>query len=491
MTNRGLGLDARTARRIGLTGAIVVAVVVVLLVAPGDNDRAHARTQAKAPVQKIAFSAASSRWKPSDNAKVSTIRSGSRITGVQVKPRRSSGRKNISMRSNLSAKSVTAAGSIVTARARLRTSQPGRTLRFRVQEVRAGKTVTSRSVTVRSSTRGWREVLVTLRTSKPGSRLRLIATASKVRSRNMLRLSSIRVVATPPAPRPPDPPAAAPCQDIDYSDPEQGVLTFADEFSGDTIDRDTWRVRDNTFLNQDQAWITKDAVTVEDGVLRITGRRLPDDQHRTNLNGTYKKDRDYSTGYIDTIDSAGYGNAAGNRFGQKYGHFEVRAWVPSETTMSRGIWPAFWLRADHRLGEIDPLESYGGPTIQNFDPSSSYEWNSWRDTSQVSSKDHTWGRANVGDDKIWQGWHTFGVNWSPGCLRYLYDGRTVGIVDFDDPDTLPYFRGPTFDSTFHLRINMQVGSNYWGWADPQHTRDEFTYRVDWVRVHQGKALLLP
>lgn len=491
MTNRGLGPDARTARRVGLIGAIIVAVAAALFVAPGDNDGAHARTQARTPVQKIAFSAASSRWRPSDNARVSTVRSGSTTTGVQVKPRRTSGRKNISMRSTLSTRSITAAGSIVTARARLRTSQPGRTLRFRVQEVRAGRTIASRSVAVRPSTRGWREVLVTLRTTKPGSRLRLSAAASKVRAKNMLRLSSIRVVATPPAPRPSDPASAAPCEDIDYSDPEQGVLTFADEFSGDTIDRDTWRVRDNTFLNQDQAWITQEAVEVQDGELRINGRRLPDDQYRFNPNGTYKKIRDYSTGYIDTIDAKGYGNPADDRFGQKYGHFEIRAWVPSEATMSRGVWPAFWLRADNKLGEIDAMESYGGPTIRNADPSSSYEWNSWEDTSQVSTKNHTWGRADVGDDKIWQGWHTFGVNWSPGCLRYLYDGRTVGVVDFDDPDTLPYFRGPTFDSTFHLRLNMQVGTNYWGWADPQHTRDEFTYRVDWVRVHQGKALLAP
>jgi hypothetical protein len=102
---------------------------------------------------------------------------------------------------------------------------------------------------------------------------------------------------------------------------------------------------------------------------------------------------------------------------------------------------------------------------------------------------NTHGRANVGTDKIWQGWHTFGVNWSPGCMRYLYDGRTVGLVDFDAPTTKPYFRGPTFDDTFHIRLNMQVGSSYWGWSDPLHTRPEFHYKVDWVRVHQGKDLL--
>ena len=60
---------------------------------------------------------------------------------------------------------------------------------------------------------------------------------------------------------------------------------------------------------------------------------------------------------------------------------------------------------------------------------------------------------------------------------------------FDDPKTLSYFRGPTFADTFHMRLNMQVGSKYWGWADPEHTRSEFSFKIDWVRVHQGRDLL--
>lgn len=411
------------------------------------------------------------------------------------------------MRSPLSSRPIAAAGTTVTATARIRTSEPGRVLRFRIQEVNAGSPVTSRTTIVRPSSRGWYTVTTSIRTKKAASRVRLYARGTKIRSRNFVRIRNISVVATaaPTVPSPTPTPTPTPtvptpsptnpqpslCEDIDYSDPEQGELTFADEFEGTSIDRDTWRVRDNTFLNQDRAWITKDAVSVSDGALNITGKRLPESEWRTNLNALYPDNlvRDYSTGYVDTIDSAGFGNAERERFGQKYGHFEVRAWVPSAATASRGIWPAFWLRADDKPGEIDVIESYGGKTIKSFDPSSSYEWNSWHDTLQQMSKDHTWGRADVGDDKIWQGWHRFGVNWSPDCLRYLYDGKTVGLVDFNDPDTKSYFRGDTFDSTFHLRINMQVGSKYWGWASPEHTRDEFTYKVDWVRVYQGKELL--
>ncbi|NRQ50737.1 glycoside hydrolase family 16 protein [Aeromicrobium stalagmiti] len=452
----------------------------------------------------IAIADESVPWTPSANARVKAIRPDSSAAALQVKPKREAGRKTISMRSPLSTDVIPTAGTTVTAKARIRTSQPGRRLTFRLHEINRGRAVASRSVSVVPSSRGWRDVTVTLRTTRADSRVQLSTRAKRLRGTHVVRVADVTVsVPTPPPTGPTDPGGGGPgtpptpttCEDIDYSDPAQGVRTFTEDFNGTSLDRSTWRVRDNTFLNQDQAWITKDAVSVRDGNLLISGKRLPESQWKTNTRALYPTNvtRNYSTGYIDTIDSAGYGNAAGNRFGQKYGHFEIRALVPSQATMSRGIWPAFWLRADHEAGEIDPLESYGAPTIRSFDPSSSYEWNSWADTAEGSMsgivKRQTHGRADVGTDKIWQNWHTYGVNWSPGCLRYLYDGRTVGLVDFDDPDTASYFREKSFDDTFHIRLNMQIGSNYWGWSDPAHTRNDFDFKVDWVRVYQGKDLL--
>lgn len=282
----------------------------------------------------------------------------------------------------------------------------------------------------------------------------------------------------------------AACRAIDFSDPDQGRLTFSEDFDGDALDPARWRIRDDTYLDFDQAQIRRENVTVHDGLLDIAGRRLPVDEWQTTPDSRYawNRVRDYSTGYVDTMKEAGYGNEADDRrFSQRYGSFEVRALVPSRSTMSRGIWPAFWLRADTELGEIDPMESYGAPTTQDFDPSASYEWNSWADTSQKSTDEHTQGRAHplLDNVPIWQDFHVYGVQWSPTCLRYTYDGRTVGIVPLASK---PYFTGPTFDDTFHIRLNMQIGSNYWGKADDTHTRPEFNYLVDWVRVYQGNDL---
>ncbi|MCL8250688.1 glycoside hydrolase family 16 protein [Aeromicrobium fastidiosum] len=471
-------------RRASVAGIVAVAAATAALHAPAVADE-------RVTTERVAIASQASQWTPSAHTRLRTVRIGS-TRALQIAPTRRSGRTNLSARSPVSTDVVDRAGTLVRATARVRSSQPGRRMILTIREISAGRVVASRSTSVTAASRSWRRLTVSLRTTRAGSRVQLSTRASRVSGRHLARIADVTVektvpTASRPAPASPAPPAtAASCEAIDYSDPAQGVRTFTDDFDGTAIDPASWRVRDDTFLNHDKAWITRDAVSVHDGYLDITGRRLPQDQWRTNTKALYGAEnatRDYSTGYVDSID----------RFSQRYGSFEVRAWVPSASTMSRGIWPAFWLRADHQPGEIDPMESYGAPTIRSFDPSSSYEWNSWADTAQGSTSDpvkqKTQGRADVGTDKIWQGWHTYGVNWSPSCLRYTYDGRTVATVLFDDPKTLGYFRGPTFADTFHIRLNMQVGSKYWGWADPEHTRSEFSFKIDWVRVHQGRDLM--
>lgn len=285
------------------------------------------------------------------------------------------------------------------------------------------------------------------------------------------------------SPRPDAPPSVSDalrsrCEAIDFSDPAQGRLTFEDDFDGGTLDESRWRVRDDTYLDFDQALIRRENVTVHDGLLDIAGLRLPRSEWRTTPKSRFdwNQVRGWSSGYVDTIGT----------FAQRYGTFEVRAKVPSRSTRSRGVWPAFWLRANGTDGEIDVMESYGGPTIRDEDPSSTYFWNSWEESAQSYSRDHLAGRAELPrGTRIWEGFHTYGVTWSPTCLRYTFDGRTVGLVPLDARD---YFTGPTFDAPFHLRLNMQVGSSFWGPADDQHTRPRFHYLVDWVRVHQSNDL---
>jgi beta-glucanase (GH16 family) len=261
--------------------------------------------------------------------------------------------------------------------------------------------------------------------------------------------------------------AAGSVDSLDLSDPAQGVLVWSDDFDGSTVDRSRWRVRDADRLSFDQARIRGDAVTVADGRLRITVRDAP------GLDRS--DDRPVTTGYLDTI----------GRFSQQYGRWEVRARLPTAPGESRGIWPAFWLRADDLPGEIDVMEAWGTPTSRaRADMDRQYAWTVHEDTQAPAEYRRVggWGESSR---PLSDGFHTYAVDWVPGCLRFSLDGRTTGVVDLARE---PRLRA-ALDDTVNIRLNVQVGSRYWGRLDPARpgtTRLPATLEVDRVRVFRPR-----
>lgn len=239
-------------------------------------------------------------------------------------------------------------------------------------------------------------------------------------------------------------------------EPDTDRLVWHDEFDGSTVDRSRWTVRDATSLSFDQARIEDDNVWVEGGLLHIEARR-------ERLHG-----RDYTTGYLDTI----------GHFSQRYGRWEVRAKVPTVPGRSQGLWPAFWLRADDHPGEIDVMEAWGDPTSRGDDLTSSYAWTVHEDTTKQVSPErlHGWGRA---DEPLSDDFHVFAVDWTPHCLTFTLDGRVTGALEVSDTDWLT----TALASPVNIRLNLQVGSRYWGLVDPGTTQLPAVLLVDHVRVY--------
>lgn len=255
---------------------------------------------------------------------------------------------------------------------------------------------------------------------------------------------------------------------LDLSDPAQGELVWSDEFDGDRVDPRRWTVRDATSLSFDQARISADAVTVADGTLRITARDRP---------GVARSDpRPVTTGYLDTI----------GRFSRQHGRWEVRARLPVAPGVSRGLWPAFWLRADDLPGEIDVVEAWGTPTSRpRDDMDRQYAWTVHEDTRAPEGYRRVggWGAA---DGPLADDFHVFAVDWVPGCLRFSLDGRTTGFVDLDAEPAL----AAALDDTVNIRLNLQVGGRYWGRLDPNDpgtTALPASFEVDHVRVFRPRS----
>lgn len=252
---------------------------------------------------------------------------------------------------------------------------------------------------------------------------------------------------------------------LDHSRAGHGELAWADEFAGDSVDTRRWTVRDRTKLSFDQAIIRSRNVSVRDGNLVIEARR-------ESMRG-----RDFTTGYLDTI----------GHFSQRHGRWEIRARLPVEKGGSRGMWPAFWLRADDSPGEIDVMEAWGTPADDPRTGPVRYAWNVHEDTHRPPGTGggsiNGWGttadQTSLADD-----FHVFAVDWSPTCLRFSLDGETTGSVAMDSKPWL----AESLRGTVNMRLNLQVGSQFWGRVDtdrPDLTRLPAALVVDHVRVYRA------
>ncbi len=378
-----------------------------------------------------------------------------------------------------SSDTIATLGSTVHVAGQVRSSQAGKPIVFQLRELAAdGSVIQEFDGNTTPSSTSWLWTGATITTTRANSKVNLFVSEVGVTSDNFLKVRTINSDVTPPSttpsptptptptPRPtPSPtptststPPSGSCADIDYSKNGQGHQVFADEFTGSSVNTSKWRVRDGESLSFDKARILRRNVTVHDGLLDIAGKR------ETVAN------RKYTTGYIDTM----------GKFSQKYGRWEMRAKVPTDGTKTRGVWPAFWLRGDTTPGEIDVMETWGSPSTKSFDPAVSNSWTVWRDTNEGGADKFTgWSHPQSHSPAIYKDYHVYAVNWSPACMTFSFDDKVVSSIK---TSSAPWMTS-SFNSPVNIRLNMQVGSSYWGYPDSTHTRTQFNYLVDYVRAY--------
>jgi beta-glucanase (GH16 family) len=140
-----------------------------------------------------------------------------------------------------------------------------------------------------------------------------------------------------------------------------------------------------------------------------------------------------------------------------YGYFEIKCKLP----VNRGAFPAFWLWGQdstypYNYREIDVFEYSRGITMheQNPGPVGSPRYHEgqiyyYNGTKPSNPDSYTYGRyyhylpANVPDIT---NWHTYGVEWSPGLVKWYFDNQLIGS-----------FKGSTVPSgSMNLVLNNAV-----------------------------------
>ncbi|MBN2234613.1 MAG: glycoside hydrolase family 16 protein [Opitutales bacterium] len=235
-------------------------------------------------------------------------------------------------------------------------------------------------------------------------------------------------------------------------------LTWQDEFNGIALDASKWEATTNP---RHDAFNTLEAVSVSDGVLRIT---------------TYTENGTHHTGFIRTI----------NKFEARYGFFEARIRFDS----TPGEWGAFWLIAP-TVGSIigDPanagveidIAEHRARDKSGQDVSGKYvanlHWDGYDEGIHQSTGSGLI-QAKTDDSSIQGEWHTYGVLWTPNGYTFTFDGTPKWST------TEAVSRIPEY-----LKLTCEVKNDNWAGSIPEggfgNLQSSRTFmQVDWVRVWQ-------
>ena len=230
-------------------------------------------------------------------------------------------------------------------------------------------------------------------------------------------------------------------------------LVWNDEFDGSTLNQVNWEALDRRdSFNDEKQYFDPNQVSVAGGNLELTAINVP------------RAGKAYQSGLVTSRDLFGPGR------------FEARVDLPT----SQGMWPAFWLNANHvpwpQGGEIDILENRGSqPNLV----SSAYHWQTnpgpCCDQHQFVYDEYT---ATQGGQPVdfHAGFHTYAAEWDDTSIRYYVDGNLYHTVT-ETPGR------PIFETPKNIILNLAVGGFFGG--DPDDTTIwPQTMMVDYVRYWQ-------
>ncbi len=251
----------------------------------------------------------------------------------------------------------------------------------------------------------------------------------------------------------------------DNSGEPEYMLTWSDEFNGETIDTAKWDKpemnRRNNSEGSDGWWDKEDSYLDGEGNLVIRVKKI---DNRNDDNDPY----DYSTGAIRTK----------GRFQQKFGKFEIRCKLPEQA----GWWVAFWLHSPS-VGnvngsgedgtEIDIFEGFGWTDTLNF----ALHWDGY-------GADHKSEGFKKSIDGIRDGFHTYTLKWAEDEYVFLVDNVQVWRTSAGGVSKVPAY----------VKITGELSTESWAISEKWSNNPELAeypdyFIVDYVRVYQDKSLL--
>lgn len=270
-------------------------------------------------------------------------------------------------------------------------------------------------------------------------------------------------------------------------------LVWSDEFNGPRIDEAVWTHDVDCWgggNDERQCYTARRANSaVRDGHLVITARR-------ENASGAaFPVQMRDLPGNANAIAYKPFTSARLTTRGQvsfHYGRIEVRAKLPQ----GQGTWPAIWMLPEENAyggwaasGEIDILEAVNLGVPCATCPSG-------REDTILGTlhygglwPDNTFTSTEIPFPAVLDGFHTYGIIWEPGLIRWTVDGAVYAQKSAGDWSTIGSTEpNAPFDRPFHLILNLAIGGELperRGEGGVSNRGFPKRMEVDWVRVWQS------
>jgi hypothetical protein len=241
--------------------------------------------------------------------------------------------------------------------------------------------------------------------------------------------------------------------------------TFADDFNGSVLDPGNWTAlttANSSLRGNGDCWVDDpNNISVANGVLRLTTRRMPQQFTCSTLNRTTFRAQ-ITSGAVTTLE----------RTAQTFGRWEIRARFPRVTTP--GAHSAIWLYPlRHTYG---PWPASGEIDIAEF--VSNYPDRLIPYVHYVqSAKDPTVTNNHCLVAAPWD-FHTLTTVWVPGRITIAIDGKVC--LDHRIHPAKPLTGSQPFDRPYGLNLAQVLGVNLN--SITAQTPLPLTMQVDYVRI---------
>lgn len=250
--------------------------------------------------------------------------------------------------------------------------------------------------------------------------------------------------------------------EIKNPDPSKYVLSFHDEFDGNSLNEEYWSYQIGTgkeygidgWGNQEAQSYQKENVTVRDGRLLITAKKES------------KDGREYTSGRIRTYQKVAF----------TYGRIDARIRLPSYP----GLWPAFWMLPNTNKygswpnsGEIDIMEARGRVPKET---SCAVHMASLNNSHTYST-----GRNILSEDNSISEYHVYSFVWEKNDMRFLCDDVEYYRLRGNALRNYMGEEGQPFDTDFYLLFNLAVGGHFDNYVLPKEKTLPASMEVDYVR----------